>query len=178
MQRIYTKQSTKDVNLYICIIHPPKLTERQRKKTLYTPVYKRIGLSFDEYMDDDLIKPNEREFAERFTNLGFKIKWIKRNQKRKSGIGYLPSNDFIWKDKEWECKEIFNQKYSSISKRLRIPILQGKKNFLISMQKKRLSRKLTYQLAHFNIRKKVNLIERLIIFDKEGIKEIVLQKIK
>lgn len=163
-----------DITQYIKVIEPPKLTDKQKKKIHDTPVYKRIGMTEKQYNNNDLIKEHEKVFVERFTDLGHKIKWVSRTKKKKSGTGYLPTNDFIWNDKEWECKSISNQKYSSISRRLRIPISQGKENFFLVMQNKILATKLSKQLASFNLRKQERRIERLIVWDKEGIKEISL----
>jgi hypothetical protein len=178
MRNQYRNMKTfKYSNKYIRIVKPPKITKKQKKKIMDTPVYKRISLPLEEYINDDLIKPHEKEFVENFTNLGFKIKWICRNREKDDG-SYYPTNDFIWNNEEWECKSIFNQKYSSIAKRLRIPILQGKKKFFIYMKNKKLSTKLSCQLANFNIRKRTNQIERLIVLDKESVKEIILQKRK
>lgn len=161
-------------DLTIRIIQPPKLSKEQKTKISKDSVHKRIGLTQKQYLDNNVIKENEKEFVEQFTELGYKIKWITKRKKNLKTGQILPNNDFVWNEIEWECKSISNPKYSSISRRLRIPTLQGKKNIFLDMRDKTLSVKLYKQLASFNVRKRERRIERLVIWDKKGVKEIDL----
>ena len=69
-----------------------KLTEKDRK-TLNTPIYKRIGLTKREYEDNNILKAHERDFIKRFIKRGEDIKWIKRDSlvDAKTGGYYQPT---------------------------------------------------------------------------------------
>ena len=94
-------------------IQKPKLTQKEKGILLKTPLYKRIGLSLKEYNNEDILKVQEKEFAQRFTDLGYSIRWISRAQPSKNG-GYIPTNDFEWNGIEWELKSLAKAKYGSI----------------------------------------------------------------
>lgn len=127
-------------------------------------------------MDNNIIKPHEREFAENFTNIGFKMKWISRIKKRSSGIGYLPTNDFIWQGEELELKGVKTKKYSSISKLIKDARKGGKRNLFIDFGKAELKTLLAKDLSTYNLKNPRKSIKGLYLLDREGVKEILLKE--
>ena len=83
------------------------------------PLHEKIGLTLEQFNDSNIIKPHERAFVERFIGMGNKIKWIVRDKTVKDGVGYLPTNDFIWRGKEWELKSPKVKRYNSIFNMIR-----------------------------------------------------------
>ncbi len=156
-------------------IQKPKLTEKQRDILLKTPLYKRIGLSLREYSNEDILKVQEKEFAQRFTDLGYSIRWISRAQPSKNG-GYIPTNDFEWNGIEWELKSLAKAKYGSIRALIKRGALSGKKNFIVDLKGALLRSKLSKQLSSYNKNNPENKISRLLVLDREGLKKIILQK--
>lgn len=159
-------------------VQPPKLTSKQLKKILEIPVYRRIGLSKKQYENDDIIKPYERDFAKRITEMGFRIKWIPRNSDILTPTGgYLPTNDFVWNHLEFELKKPLKKKYKPIYNRIKEGRDKGKVNFVIDLGNSILNRKLVESLTEFNIRKDKNRnkIEKLYILDKKQFVEIILK---
>ena len=156
-------------------IQKPKLTEKQRDILLKTPLYKRIGLSLREYSNEDILKVQEKEFAQRFTDLGYSIRWISRAQPSKNG-GYIPTNDFEWNGIEWELKSPEKARYGGIKALIKRGASLGKENFIIDLKGALLQNKLSKQLSLYNKNNPENKISRLLILDREGLKEIVLQK--
>lgn len=177
MREHYTDmRPIEDINKYIRVVEPPKLTQKQRQRILDTPVYKRIGLSQEQYMDDNIIKPHEREFAEKFTDLGYKIKWISRIRERKLGTGYLPTNDLIWNNEEWELKRAKKKKYASISKLIKEGRKSEKMNFIIDLDRSTLKENLAKNLAMYNKNNPQNTIQKLYLLDNLRLVEILLEK--
>ncbi|HKM19806.1 MAG TPA: hypothetical protein VJY47_01130 [Candidatus Dojkabacteria bacterium] len=156
-------------------IQKPQLTEKQRDILLKTPLHKRIGLSLKEYNNEDILKVQEKEFAQRFTDLGYSIRWISRAQPSKNG-GYIPTNDFEWNGIEWELKRPLKQSYGSISGLIKKGVISGKKNYVIDLKGASLEEKVARQLSMYNKRNKGKEISKLLIFDKGGLKEIILKE--
>jgi len=156
-------------------IQKPKLTQKDRDILLKTPLHKRIGLSLREYNNEDILKVQEKEFAQRLTDLGYPIRWINRVQPSKNG-GYIPTNDFEWNGIEWELKRPLKQSYGSISGLIKKGVISGKKNYVIDLKGASLEEKVARQLSMYNKRNKGKEISKLLIFDKGGLKEIILKE--
>ena len=156
-------------------IDKPKLTQKERSFLLKTPLHKRIGLSLRDCNDNNIFKVQEKDFAQRFTDLGHPIRWINRAQPSKNG-GYIPTNDFKWDGIEWELKRPLKQRYGSISGLIKKGVISGKRNYIIDLKGASLQEKVAEQLSMYNKRNKGKEISRLLIFDKEGLKEIVLKE--
>lgn len=168
-------EDLKNVCTSVKVIDLPSLTIKKRREIVRTPVYKRVGLLKREYMNDDLIKEHEREFVERFTNLGFMIRWICRNRKKKDG-GYYPTNDFIWENKEWELKKPQVKKYNSIFNMIKKAERRGKKRFILDFGQTHIGSKLAQQLSTYNIRNPEKQIEELLILEKDILVRVLLKK--
>jgi len=157
-------------------IQPLKLQGNEKKNLKTTPIYKRIGLTKQEYYNNNIIKPHERTFTEEFTKRGYKITWISRIRKKsESSTGYLPTSDFIWNDLEWELKQPEKAQYSNIKNLLKRGSKSGKKNFLIDLKYTTLKWNLTERLARYNLEREQYKIERLYVLDKKGLYEILLK---
>ncbi|MGI6484605.1 MAG: hypothetical protein ACOX0R_03210 [Candidatus Dojkabacteria bacterium] len=156
--------------------HSSELIEKQSRKVVEIPLYKRIGLTVKQFNDDDIIKPHEREFVRKFTKLGHRIKWIVRDKTAKDGVGYLPTNDFIWRDKEWELKKPQKKKYCNAKRLIKKGRESDKQNYILDYGNALLSEKVAKQLSLYNVRNKKKTITRLFVVDREGLKEIVLRK--
>ncbi|MGI5897863.1 MAG: hypothetical protein ACOX6Q_01745 [Candidatus Dojkabacteria bacterium] len=152
----------------------PKLTSKEFNKIRRTPLHKRIELSLEEYNDENIFKAQEKDFAQRFTNLGYSIRWIKPDTSGKGKIAQ-PTNDFVWNNNQWELKTVQYAKYSSISKTVRHAIKRGKRNFMIDLGRKKLTRTLAFQLSKFNRRTQGNKATRILVFTRGEIIEIVLK---
>lgn len=177
MRKHYTDmRPIEDINKYIRVVEPPKLTKKQIEEIMNTPIYKRIGLSLVEYMDKNLIKDHEKDFAKRFTNKYFKIKWITKREKDFSTGNILPNNDFIWNNEEWELKGVKTKKYSSISKLIKDARKGGKRNLFIDFGKAELKTLLAKDLSTYNLKNPTKSIKKLYMFDREGVKKILLKK--
>lgn len=160
---------------FLKVIEAPNLTKRQRRKIIQTLVYKRVGLSRREYYDDDLVKPHERRFLQRFTRRGEIIKWIKRDDINVETGGYYPTNDFEWKEEQWELKEPKRKRYSRIAKMIRSSS-SIKENFMIDFGNTGVTEVLTRQLAMYNINNPKRPIKKLYIFSRGKIWKILLRK--
>ncbi len=148
--------------------------ERKSSKVKENPLYKRIGLTAKQFNDDDIIKPHEREFVRKFTKFGYRIRWIVRDKTAKGGVGYLPTNDFIWRGKEWELKSPKVKRYSSIFNMIRRGARKGKENFMIDLGKSVLQTNLLSQLSTYNTRNPNNKIKVLYVVDKESLTRVPL----
>lgn len=157
------------------VIEALNLTKKQKRKIIQTPVYKRVGLSRREYYDDDLIKPHERRFLQRFTRRGEKIKWIKRDDINVETGGYYPTNDFEWKKEQWELKEPKRKRYCRIAKMIR-ESSSIKENFMIDFGNTEITEVLARQLAMYNINNPKRIIKKLYIFSRGKTWKILLRK--
>ena len=141
------------------------------------PLYERIGLTREEYYNNDILKPHERDFVRRFSRLGEEMRWVKRDCKiAPSGIGYLPTNDFIWRGREWELKKPKVKKYNNIFKMMKRSTRQGKKNFMIDLGDSTLFMNLILQLETYNQRNPLYPIDRLYVVDRNSVTKIILRK--
>jgi len=140
------------------------------------PIYKQIGLTLKQYRDSNYIKDNEKIFVKKFTRMGYEIKWIPRDKMKSVRLGYLPTNDFIWRGKEWELKSPKVKKYNSIFNMIRRGARKGKKNFIIDLWKSVLRPKLLSKLSTYNIRNFSNPISVLYVVDKESLTKVFLIK--
>ncbi len=156
-------------------IDKPKLTQKERISLLKTPLHKRIGLSLRDCNDNNIFKVQEKDFAQRFTDLGYPIRWINRAQPSKNG-GYIPTNDFEWDGIEWELKSPEKARYGSIKALIKRGASLGKENFIIDLKGALLESKLSKQLSSYNKNNPENKISRLLVLDREGLKKIILQK--
>lgn len=154
--------------------HSSKLIEKKSRKVVEIPLYKRIGLTAKQFNDDDIIKPHEREFVRKFTKLGHRIRWIVRDKTAKDGVGYLPTNDFMWRRKEWELKSPKVKRYNSIFNMIRRGARKGKENFMIDLGKSVLQSNLFSQLSTYNTRNPNNQIKLLYVVDKESLTRVSL----
>lgn len=172
-----TKERTSFCRAIIQPIKPPTLNQKDYVRLKNTPIYKRIGLTKKEYNNAEIIKEHEKDFVKRFTQLGFKITWISRIKKKKSG-GYFPTNDFIWNNIEWELKRPLKKKYKPIYNRIRDARTSGKMNFIIDLGEATLTQKLAESLAEYNLRKTKaqSKIRRLLVMDKQGLVKIILKR--
>ncbi len=158
------------------IVPLPRLTEEQALDLANTPIHQRIGVTLEQYLDDDVIKVQEREFAKRFTLLGYKVKWILRSRRiGADGISYLPTNDFIWNYIQWELKTPKVKKYNNIFNMIKKGLRQGKKNYILDFGKSLLTDRLAESLSLYNVRNPKRQIYRLYVLDRECLKKILLQ---
>lgn len=139
-------------------------------------MYERVGLTKREYYNDDILKPHERDFVRKFSRLGEEVRWIKRDSVNPKTLGYNPTNDFVWRGKEWELKKPKVKKYKNIVKMIKPSINQEKKNFMIDFGNAILKEGLEIQLSRYNVRNTRRRIKNLYIFDREGLKKILLRK--
>ncbi len=158
------------------VIHKPILSKEEIQKIQKTPLHRRIGLTLKESKDTNILKPHEAVFAERFTDLGYRIHWINRIQPAKNNKGYAPTNDFEWDGIEWELKRPEKARYGSVKPMLKRGATSGKKNFVIDLKRATLRKKLAEQLSLYNQNNPEHKISKLLLFDRDGIKEIVLKK--
>ncbi|HKM20276.1 MAG TPA: hypothetical protein VJY47_03620 [Candidatus Dojkabacteria bacterium] len=118
-------------------------------KTSKLPIYKKIGLTRKNYYSYDIVKPEERDFIKRFIRKGEEIKWIERNRKvNPNEVGYLPTNDFVWKGKEWELKSKTQGKIKerTIIRRINESVDKGKRNIFLDLGNRKASSKLIERL--------------------------------
>ncbi|MBP8978861.1 hypothetical protein KBG23_00060 [Candidatus Dojkabacteria bacterium] len=156
-------------------IRKPKLSKIELRKLRDTPLHKRIGLNLEDYENRDILKTEEKDFTQKFTDLGYTITWINRAQPSPKG-GYIPTKDFIWNGIEWELKRPAKQSYGSISGLIKRGVISGKKYYIIDLKGASLERKVAEQLSMYNKRNRGKEISRLLIFDREDLKEIILKK--
>jgi hypothetical protein len=147
----------------------------QIEKLKRTPLHKRIGLSITNFNDDNIIKVQEKDFAKKFTNLGYSIKWINRIQPSDNG-GYIPTNDFQWNSKEWELKKPKVKRYNSIFNMIKKATNKGKKRFILDFRQSSINRKLAENLSTYNIRNPHKQILELLVFEKHTLMRILLKK--
>lgn len=163
------------------ILKPPNLSKRQEKEILNTPVYKSIGLTRREYYNQDIMKTQERRFVRKFTFRGERIMWIKRDSKvAPGGIGYLPTNDFVWKGIEWELKSTTAKriKERTVIRRINESVDSGKNNICIDLGKNTVTPKLLKRLIQYNVSRvkdRKRHIENIIVFDREGLYKVELE---
>lgn len=151
-------------------------------QALDTSVYKKIGLTKREYYDDNIIKPLERSFVKRFTKLGEQVVWIKRSSKLlPSGIGYCPTNDFIWRGKEWELKTSISEKIvtRTVINKINTSVDRGKRNVFLEFPDKEITTYLKTKLSEYNISRRNTITKRyvdhIVVWDKTGLYQIVLK---
>ena len=154
------------------------------RKTTILPIYKRIGLTRKSYYDYDIVKPEERDFIKRFTRKGEKIKWIERNRKVSTyEVGYLPTNDFVWKGKEWELKSKTKGKIKerTIVRRINESVDKDKRNIFLDLGNRNASKKLIERLRKYNVSRiktidKRRYVKNIVVWDKTGIFKIELER--
>lgn len=163
-------------------IDKAKLTRKEKDILLKTPLYERIGITRNEFYNKDMMKPQERKFAREFTKRGEKIKWI-LPEKRIVGKDRQPTNDFIWKKKEWELKSTLSKNIVSrtILKKINKATDRGKRNIFIDCRGKCIDNKTLWKLSRYNISHfkrgvKERFVNNIVIWDNTGLKEIVLEK--
>ena len=164
------------------LLIPPNLKNLEKQKILSTPIFKRIGLTRKEYLDENIIKRQEKEFVRKFTKRGEKIVWIKRDSKVdiKTGI-YYPTNDFIWCKDEWELKSRCGKtvRDKTVIKRINESVDKEKRRICLDLGNNIPTERLLEKLSSYNISRSQNqkkrYVKNIIIYDKEGLWEIILK---
>jgi|GEM_PF-1100557 len=159
-------------------IQKPELVEKKLKKLKDTPLHQRVGLSLKDYNDSNIFKVGEKDFAQRFTNLGYDINWITRRERNIKTGQILPNNDFEWENEEWELKNPRNIVNTRISSLIREGAVRGKQNFMIDLGNSTVPKKLWKQLSRYNVNNPQKQISRLLVFNKGTLWKIILLKEK
>lgn len=117
--------------------------------------------------------PDERSFARHFPH---RIKWIDRLQCDKTGMP-ISTNDFVYKNIEYELKTPQKYRYVVISRQIRgaVKAHSQKQNFMVYLRRP-LSQKLLLKLQNYNLNNPDNQIEELLVFDRIKITKIELTK--
>ena len=150
------------------------------RKVPKIPIYKKVGLTRKSYYDYDIVKPKERDFIKRFTRRQEKIKWIERNLKvSHNEVGYLPTNDFVQKGKEWELKSKTEGKIKerTIIRRINEAVDKWKRNIFLDLGNRKASTKLVERLQRYNISRantihKKRYVKNIVVWDKTGVFKI------